>query len=235
MNPFDATIIEFLNQFAQISRLSDSTIKVISENHLIKGAFLITILWWAWFRVNKDQTRVQIHLVATLISCFIAIAAARSLALMLPFRLRPMHEDNIDFMLPYGMDPVMLDGWSSFPSDHALLFYALSTGMFYISKKFGTFALLYTTLFIGLPRIYLGLHYPTDILAGAFIGITITVLCNSNFVVDKIRNPIQNWSKSNPQYFYPVFFFITYQIADMFNNSRALLGLMKSIFQSIFI
>lgn len=234
MNPFDSTIIDFLNQFSQLSWTLDSTIRFISGNHLIKGGVLLTIFWWGWFKTNEYQPYIQLHLIATLFSSFIAMIVARALAKSLPFRLRPIHEDNIDFTLPYSMKPTLLEGWSSLPSDHAVLFYALSAGMFYISKKVGIFALIYTTLFICLPRIYLGLHYPTDIIAGAFIGIAITTVCNSNYFIVNKSQSVLDWSRSKPEYFYPIFFIITYQIADMFNSSRALISFIKHILQTIF-
>lgn len=234
MNLFDLTTLGFINQLSQYSRTLDYTIYFISGNHLIKGGVLLAIFWWGWFRVNKHQSYIQLHLVTTLFSCFIAMIVARILAILLPFRVRPLHENGIDFTLPYSMKPTALEGWSSLPSDHAVLFYALSAGMFYISKKVGVFALLYTTLVIGLPRIYLGLHYPTDIIVGAFIGIIITFLCNSNYFITNKAQSVLNWSSTKPEYFYPIFFIITYQIADMFNNSRAIIGFIKNITQTIF-
>ncbi|MFC1830697.1 phosphatase PAP2 family protein [Thermodesulfobacteriota bacterium] len=234
MNYFDMEIIRFINQFSQVSWIADVTTTFISKNHLIKGGLLLAILWGGWFRANKNQYLVRLHLISTLFACFIAMLIARVLALLLPFRLRPMHEEGLSFTLPYGMEKLAtaIEGWSSFPSDHAVLFYALSTGLFYISKKVGILAFIYTTVFISLPRVYLGLHYPTDIIVGAAIGIIIVLLCQSDFVLDKLSNPILLFSNKYPQIFYPIMFIVTYQIADMFDNSRAFFSLLKEIVNS---
>ena len=234
MNAFDIEILNFLNQFSQLSWTLDSTVKFIANNHLIKGGVLLTILWWGWFRITKNQRLIQVHLISTLIGCFVAMVLARALTLLLPFRPRPFHEERLSFLLPYSTKPTTLEEWSSFPSDHAVLFYALSAGMFYISKKVGIFAIVYTTLFIGLPRVYLGLHYPTDIIGGAFIGATIVLLFQSDYFLKKISQPVLYLSTTKPEIFYPLFFIITFQIADMFDNSRSFISFMFSTFKAIF-
>jgi undecaprenyl-diphosphatase len=125
-------------------------------------------------------------------------------------------------LLPYGMKPSDFEGATSLPSDHAALFYALAAGMFFISRGMGVLSIVYATLLIAFPRVYLGLHYPTDIILGACIGITACLFCNLSVINEKVSRPIQGWSDTKAALFYPAFFLISYQIADIFESSRDL-------------
>jgi undecaprenyl-diphosphatase len=125
------------------------------------------------------------------------------------------------FLTSIWNEATILEGWSSFPSHHAVLFFALSTGILFISKKVGAFALSYTALFIAFPRIYVGLHYPTDVIAGAIIGMAIALLGNKYLGKIERLQQIVNWSYSKPNLFYPLFFLLTFQIVNMFDTTRA--------------
>lgn len=59
----------------------------------------------------------------------------------------------------------------SFPSGHSTCSMASSVVLFlYLPKKYGSVVLVLGIL-ICLSRLYVGVHYPTDVLAGAVIGI----------------------------------------------------------------
>jgi undecaprenyl-diphosphatase len=177
----------------------------MSGCQLLKGGGLVAIIWWGWFKSNGRQAQAREHIIATLFSCFIAMLLARVLASTLPFRPRPLHDNTLVFLRPYGMGETEIEHWSSFPSDHAVLFFSLCTGIFFISNKAGAFAFTYTVLFIALPRIYLGLHYPSDIVVGAVIGITIALIGNVYLIRSNGVKSIINFSVSKPDIFYPVF------------------------------
>ena len=58
----------------------------------------------------------------------------------------------------------------SFPSGNAAFFFALATGVFFYKKWWGVLFYAFA-LAIGLGRVAAGLHWPSDILAGAVVGI----------------------------------------------------------------
>lgn len=64
----------------------------------------------------------------------------------------------------------------SFPSGHTGSSFAAAVIMFCgLPKKYGVLAIVLATL-IGFSRLYVGVHYPTDVLCGAFIGAGIALL-----------------------------------------------------------
>jgi undecaprenyl-diphosphatase len=57
----------------------------------------------------------------------------------------------------------------SFPSDHAAAAFAIAVSVFFVSRRVGGALLVVATL-IALSRVLLGVHYPSDVLAGAAVG-----------------------------------------------------------------
>lgn len=64
----------------------------------------------------------------------------------------------------------------SFPSGHTTAIFAVITPYIFFMPELA-FALIPLALCVGLSRIYLCLHYPTDVIAGAILGITTGGLC----------------------------------------------------------
>jgi undecaprenyl-diphosphatase len=58
----------------------------------------------------------------------------------------------------------------SFPSDHTAVAFALAASIFFFDKKLGV-VLMILALFVGLGRIYAGVHYPFDVLGGILVGV----------------------------------------------------------------
>jgi len=83
---------------------------------------------------------------------------------LLKFRLRPFVHNQVNFLIPYDASA------TAFPSGHASFYFALSTIIYGYHKKAGI--LFYIASFlISLGRVFVGVHWPSDIIAGSISGI----------------------------------------------------------------
>ena len=78
-------------------------------------------------------------------------------------RSRPFVENNINVLLTHSPT-------SSFPSGHAAFYFALATAVYFYNKKSGLLFFL-AAILISFSRVFVGVHWPSDILAGAVVGI----------------------------------------------------------------
>ncbi|MEE5993932.1 MAG: phosphatase PAP2 family protein [Oscillospiraceae bacterium] len=82
----------------------------------------------------------------------------------------------------------------SFPSGHTTSSVIASLVIFHEDKKLGTIALILTCM-IAFSRMYLFVHFPTDILAGAILGATIGII--TPIFIEKWAYP--KFSKPKPE------------------------------------
>ncbi len=80
-----------------------------------------------------------------------------------------------------------------------------------------------------LPKNLFGLHYPTDILAGAIIGIFITLVLSSDRISRSFLKIIFKFSDKFPGLFYALFFILSFEIGSMFNTSQSILAFIKAL------
>jgi undecaprenyl-diphosphatase len=226
MNPLDRGLLLGLNQFAHRSRIFDAFVVQLSVTDLLKGGVALGVIWWLWFSTRDDLRSVRARLLATLAAGALAALAGRLLADTLPFRTRPFHEPQLPFRLPYTEGLEQLRDFSSFPSDHALLFTALSVGVMFASRRAGIFLLIWSFIVVLLPRLYMGLHYPTDLLAGAAIGALIACLLQMRGPRERLARPLLGWLDRHPSSFYAAMFLASLQIGTLFSDVRALLALL---------
>ncbi|WP_367397310.1 phosphatase PAP2 family protein [Clostridium sp. MSJ-8] len=76
-----------------------------------------------------------------------------------PFEVRPY----IDIIINKPKDP-------SFPSGHTAIAFAAASVLCYMDRRTGIFAIIIASI-IAFSRLYLYVHYPTDVLAGIIVGI----------------------------------------------------------------
>jgi undecaprenyl-diphosphatase len=107
---------------------------LMSNETLLNGGFFFSYLWWLWFRktgASRDNRSEVLRIFAGIVA---ALTVARTVQVFLSGRARPIHDPSIGFVLPYGADPNILQHWSSFPSDHATIFFAIGTAIWMRSR-----------------------------------------------------------------------------------------------------
>jgi undecaprenyl-diphosphatase len=224
VNAFDHAIVSFLNQFARHWSMFDTIVVFFSNSDLLKGGVVISAIWWAWFYQKGEPGKIRSYLLSALLGSLIALVLARVLALALPPRIRPVLDPTLHFRSPIGLpEQSNWTIWSSFPSDHAALFFALAMGVWLTSARAGLALIGYVAICICLPRIYIGIHYPTDIVAGAGLGVLCVLLCSWRRVRELWTPPMLDWIERRPGLGYAVLFLITFQIATLFWDIRTFL------------
>ncbi len=213
----DHQVFVWLNQFMSRGLLSD--LFVWLHDALIVRFFpLVLAVCWLWFEKSPKQEFNRQILLEGVLTGFAALVVGRSLALVLPFRDRPLADLDLHFAVPVD---VQLRTWSSFPSDHAVLAFALAASLFRVSPKIGLWAFFHATMVICLPRLYFGLHYPSDLIGGALIGIMLAYTASRLPVRHAVTGLLLKVESARPAMFYAFGFLVLVEIAEMFQSMRS--------------
>jgi membrane-associated phospholipid phosphatase len=222
MTNIDASVLSYLSGFSGRFPRMDELAGLVVHNNLVKGGFLLAVLWWAWAQSGPDQERRREVVIATLLAAVVAATVSRSITVLLPFQDRPINTPGLHF--PTGFP---LAGWEdkhgSFPSDHAALAFALATGISLLLPFVGALAVVYVTLLVCLPRVYLGIHWMTDILGGAAIGAATAWVLTRPAIRSRLARPVLRFFERHPGLGWAGLFLMSYGVLTRFDEVRSLL------------
>lgn len=222
MNPVDLAVFRLLTAPANLSPGFDAAVEALSRFDLAKGAVSLAIFWGVWFGFAGQQPERRQVLLAGLLGTCLALFVAAGLAVSLPFRLRPLLAHPTEGMT---VDPDWYR-WSSFPSDHATLFFALAVTIWRAHPQAGRWALLHAAAVVAFPRMYIGLHYPTDILAGGLVGGGIAWLATHASLRKTLADPFLRLAERYPGPFHAILFVVSWLVSTLFRDLRALAKLL---------
>ncbi|MCL5017337.1 MAG: phosphatase PAP2 family protein [Patescibacteria group bacterium] len=74
---------------------------------------------------------------------------------------------------------------SSMPSGHMAFFFGLSFALYFLGKKTWSYVFMAVSLLMGIARIFVGVHWPGDILAGIVIAFVSAFIVNWTLVTKK--------------------------------------------------
>ncbi len=125
--------------------------------------FLLPLyLLYLWFKDSQDAGRRKLAILVLISSVFSLVISVTISSLY--FHPRP-------FAVGVGLTLISHAPDSSFPSDHASLLFAASFSLMMLgSPKPGVAFFLVSTL-VGLARVFVGIHFPSDIAGGLVIGL----------------------------------------------------------------
>lgn len=178
----DKALFLQINGLAGSFHFLDEFLKGIANDYfIIISSCLILLALWFGTRARNKREENQKGVICASGSLGIADGIVKICNLFY-FRPRPFTElpTNLLFYKPTD---------SSFPSNSAAVVFALAIGVFFFDKKVGGFLLLLAFL-LGFSRIYVGIHYPSDILGGAAVG-AVTAFLFFKFI--KFLEPWFNW------------------------------------------
>jgi undecaprenyl-diphosphatase len=127
--------------------------------------FLGVIVYW-FTRTAQNRRMV----VQALVSACVALGVSGMLGHLF-YRDRPFVTHTVFQLIKHAAN-------ASFPSDHATAAFVIATSIWLYRKKAGTVWLILAAG-IGFSRIWDGVHYPIDVIAGAFIGIVSAVVIHA--------------------------------------------------------
>ena len=158
----DTEIVQWLNSWVGQFAWWDALMRAVVSDYLVPVLGSLVLLgFWFW---GSHQIRFENQL--TTIAGTLAVGIANLVTLQVNhayFRARPFVEHDLNLLFYRPTD-------SSFPANAAAIGFAIATAVFLRRRRLGL-ALYGVAALYGFARVYAGVHYPTDVLGGAAIGL----------------------------------------------------------------
>ncbi len=163
-----------INGLAGRSHLVDAIVVACAKFLPVMFALALVGLWLTWRPINQRAAFLAG------ISALVALGIGQLIGMAFP-RPRPYLSHQVNLLIAPTAD-------TSFPSDHATLGFAVAVLVWRYNRRAGT-ALLLLALVLAFARVFVGAHYPSDVLGGAVLGALISIA----IAALSESSPIRNW------------------------------------------
>jgi len=181
----DTSLYLIINGWAGRVRFIDEIFKGISNDYFAVLLGCLTLLW-LWFATRDKASRDKVQKAVLMAAMSIGFAGAMVDICNIfytrprPFMTLPASSVHILFYRPTD---------SSFPSNFASIMFAFVIPVIFANRKYGLW-LLGLALITSFGRVFMGIHYPLDVTAGAVIGILTGFLAMG---VGWVINPVMDY------------------------------------------
>ena len=170
----DYDLFRTINAWAGRSQTVDAVMVACAKFLPVVFALALIGLWLTWKPINQRAAFLAG------LSALVALGIGQLVGMAFP-RPRPYLAHPVHLLIAPTAD-------TSFPSDHATLGFAVAVLVWRFNRRAGT-ALMLLALIIAFARIFVGAHYPTDVLGGAVLG-TATSLAIATL---SGSSPLRSW------------------------------------------
>ncbi|KRV51072.1 hypothetical protein AQ490_02385 [Wenjunlia vitaminophila] len=167
-NP-DVSLLYDINGVAERApHQADRAVELIGEYGCLGLLLLLALGCWLTARRRPDAPEA--------VAAVLWAPIAAGVAVLINVPIRGLVERPRPFVDHSGLE-VLVDGKNdySFVSDHATLGMSIAVALFLVHRRLGALAVL-VALFQGLARVYMGVHYPSDVLGGFALGTATALL-----------------------------------------------------------
>lgn len=130
-------------------------------------AVLIVVAWWAARRADATAMTAALAVPVAAVLAYVVSAVVK----VVVAEPRPCFAYPTDFLLESCPAPSDY----AFPSNHSVVVAAMTIALVFVSRRLALVAAVAAVL-MGFTRVYVGAHYPHDVLAGLLIGVVIGYL-----------------------------------------------------------
>ncbi len=180
---FDVPLFHFLNGLALRTPIMDMPVQFLMNDYIVPTALVLALLA-LWFAGRNSGERLDLQ--QAVLRALAALALASIVLKLLNevyFRPRPFtFDDSVRLLFYHPSD-------SSLPSNAATVCFALSMAIWLRQRRWGA-VMLALSLGMTLARVVGGVHYPADIVAGAWWGGVSAWLVNRATWLDRPLNRV---------------------------------------------
>jgi undecaprenyl-diphosphatase len=192
----DTALFKFINGLAGKVPFLGKLYSGIANDYFLP-IIVVLILVALWFGTRDPQRRKKNQRVVLI--ALIAIGIANALVAITnafyfrsrPFTVLPPNQVHLFFYRPTD---------SSFPSNFATVLFAPAITVFMTDKRAGII-LLAIAVIGAFGRVFIGIHYPSDVLGGAVYGAFASLVA---YWLGKLFNPVLSWLLNLMKTFYLV-------------------------------
>ncbi|MGW9527683.1 undecaprenyl-diphosphatase [Paenibacillus terrae] len=174
LSNLDYQIFHFINEQANSFSVLNGLMRFFAEDAQYVFALALLLYWFSRNKLNRKM----------IISAVVSVCLGMGISFIighLVYRDRP-------FVTHAAIQLIKHPANASFPSDHAIGAFALAVTFWLYGKRF-RLSWLAVALLIGFSRIWAGVHYPSDIAAGALIGTLCAV--STRYLLLRFKRPQQ--------------------------------------------